>query len=283
MCKNKIFAQMINYYRLARLHQPIGIFLLWYPTVWALWIAYGRTPPLLAIIIFFLGTVLMRSAGCIINDIADRNIDLHVKRTQNRPLTAGQISLLEAFMVLLIFLVGALMILLCLPLKCFLYAFFALLITIIYPFTKRFFYCPQLFLGLAFSMGIPMAYEALNQPLNRSTFFLFILNFCWILAYDTEYALVDKADDILIGVKSTAIFFGKYDQWIIFLLHISMQLLWFTLVSPTSGFLIAWTAGGLTLIYQHRLLAANKNRYAPLAFRLNNYYGLILWLGIILK
>lgn len=274
------------YFRLARMDKPIGTLLLWYPTAWALWIANKGLPSLKLIILFLLGTFFMRSAGCIINDIADRHIDLHVARTKNRPLTSGEVNLTEAIVLLMLFLFGALLILIQLPYTCFYYAFFAIFITVLYPFCKRWIQAPQLILGIAFSMGIPMAYAASQGIYASSLWYLLAINVAWIIAYDTEYAMVDRRDDLLIGVKSTAVLFGRYDSFIIALLQFFLQLLWLCLsieLGFSSCFFITWTAASGILIYQHYLLSLREEKHYFQAFLLNNWYGLVMWVGIALS
>ncbi|STX28936.1 4-hydroxybenzoate-octaprenyltransferase [Legionella beliardensis] len=274
-----------SYYRLARFHKPVGILLLWSPTAWALWVANQGNPPIYLLILFLLGTVFMRAAGCIMNDIADRNIDLHVKRTCNRPLTAGEVGLNEAITLLISFLVASLIILIQLPVTCFYYALFALLVTFIYPFCKRFIQGPQLVLGIAFSLGIPMAFVASNSPFNKSIFYLLLINYAWIIAYDTQYAIVDRKDDLRIGVKSTAILFANYDRLAVGFLQLFFHTLWIPLVhflNLRSSFFSAWVVGAIILIYQQWLTIDRNEEKCLNAFSWNGWYGLIMWLAIIL-
>ena len=226
----------------------------------------------------------MRSAGCVINDIADRNIDKHVFRTKTRPLTSGEVSLQQAFLVLFGLLTLALIVLLLLPKACFYYALIALGLTTIYPFCKRWINAPQAVLGLAFSMGIPMAYVASNHPLNITTFLLIILNLAWVIAYDTQYAMVDKADDLKIGVKSTAILFGKWTQHIITALQILIQIIWMIIgiVNQCSLiFYVSWTIAIFVFIYQQMMIKKNEPEAYFRAFLSNGLYGLILWVGLV--
>ena len=272
-------------FRLMRFHKPAGIALLWLPTAWALWIANHGAPTLKLAIYFLLGTIFMRAAGCVINDIADRHIDKHVSRTKTRPLTTGEISLTEAWGLLLILLFAALYILLQLPIACFNYALIALLLTVIYPFCKRFIQAPQLVLGLAFSMGIPMAYAASGIKPNLCMLILFSLNFAWIVAYDTMYAMADKADDLRIGVKSTAIFFGRFDRLMIVLLQILFHGLWIVLALTqhySPWFYGAWILGSSVLMYQQILIRSREPSLCLRAFSTSSLYGVLMWLGIIL-
>lgn len=272
------------YWQIARFDKPIGIALLWFPTAWGLWLANHGHPPAKLVILFLIGTILMRAAGCVINDIADRNIDRHVIRTKNRPLTAGTINMAEAFLLLFLLFSGALSILFCLPPACFPYAITAVFISILYPFCKRFLAAPQLILGLAFSMGIPMAYVASAIPFNTTTWLLFFNNFLWIIAYDTQYAMVDRPDDLKIGVRSTAVLFAQYDKIVILCLQIVFHLMWFSIytnegVSPL--FYYYWLAASFILIYQNYLLASGKEENYFKAFKSNAYYGLLMWMACI--
>lgn len=274
------------YLRLMRFHKPVGILLLWLPTAWALWIANQGNPPLTLSLLFLSGTVLMRAAGCVINDIADRHIDLHVKRTQMRPLTSGEVSLIEAFALLFTLLFAALMVLLQLPKLCFYYALLAVFITFLYPFCKRFIQGPQLVLGVAFSIGIPMAYAASGKWPDSTMFCLLIINFMWIVAYDSQYAMVDREDDLRIGVKSTAILFADYDRIIIGILQILFHSLWLFLAISLNNFwsfFCCWLIAALLLGYQQKLIAKRQPAQCLQAFTSNNWYGSVMWLAIILN
>lgn len=274
------------YWRLMRLDKPVGIILLWLPTAWALWIANGGTPNIRLIIYFFCGTILMRSAGCVINDIADRHIDRHVSRTRLRPLTTGEIQLPQALLLLLLLLVGALSIVLQLPSACFYYGIAAVGITVLYPFCKRFFQAPQLVLGVAFSMGIPMAYVASGVKMTEMTLILWSLNFVWIVAYDTLYAMVDRPDDLRIGVKSTAILFAHYDRKIIAFLQLACHSLWLWLAIGLhfqSFFYVCWAIAFFNLCYQQYLMSLQTPDAYFKAFFSNTWYGGWLWLGLILQ
>ncbi|HZQ60600.1 MAG TPA: 4-hydroxybenzoate octaprenyltransferase [Casimicrobiaceae bacterium] len=199
------------YERLIRLDKPIGTLLLLWPTLSALWIAASGRPTITHIVVFTMGTLLMRSAGCAINDWADRHFDPHVERTKERPLAAGEIAPWEALVIaavlailafLLVLLTNRMTILMSLP---------ALAIAVIYPFTKRFFFLPQAFLGIAFSFGIPMAFSAVLDEPPPLAWWLLGINFFWVLAYDTEYAMVDRDDDVRLGLRTSAIAFGRLD------------------------------------------------------------------------
>lgn len=279
-------------YRLMRLDKPVGIFLLWWPTFWALWMVKAD---LIIMTYFALGTVLMRSAGCVVNDIADRHFDLHVRRTQHRPLTSGEISLEMAFAVLMVLLILALVVLLQLPKLCFYYALPALCLAVVYPFCKRFLPTPQAVLALAFSMGIPMAFAASGVQSNRSMFLLLLINILWVLAYDTIYACLDRADDIRIGVHSTARYWAKYDRQVIAGLQISLQCLWLILAFLEHvglSFYLAWFAGSINLGIQQyhlaRFFSTNPSSSIQArealglhAFKLNAWYGFWMGMGLI--
>lgn len=272
------------YLRLMRFHKPVGILLLWLPTAWALWLAYCGNPPLKIVILFFMGTVATRAAGCVINDIADRHIDLHVERTKTRPLTSGELSLTDALLCVGCLLVIALLVLLQLPTICFYYALLALLQMIIYPLCKRWIQAPQCVLGMAFSMGIPMAYAASGTGLNASMGLLLWINFCWIVSYDSQYAMADRVDDLRIGVKSTAILFAQHDRLIIGLLQILFHGSWLLLLPMLLDswiFWLYWGIAGLILCYQQKLIATRQPKDCLQAFVSNAWYGSVMWLAIV--
>ncbi len=274
------------YWQLARMDKPIGTLLLLWPTLWALWLASAGQPDWWALLVFTLGVFLMRSAGCVINDYADRHVDGHVKRTAQRPLPAGRLTTRQA---LLFFaaLVG-LSFLLVLTLNRFtiVLSLVGLLLAVLYPFMKRVTHLPQLVLGLAFSWSIPMAWAAVTADLAWSTWLLFMANATWTVAYDTYYAMVDRDDDVRIGVKSTAILFGRYDLRIIALLQLATLLLlllvgWLqALPWPFYGSLLI--AAGL--FAQQGWSARGRDRDACFrAFLANNWVGAVIFLGIFLS
>lgn len=271
------------YFRLMRLHKPIGIILLWLPVAWALWIAQHGAPSVKLLTIFFMGTVIMRSAGCVVNDIADRNIDKHVKRTHERPLASGEVGFIQALVLLIILLCLAFLVVIQLPIECFYFAIVALSVTILYPFCKRFLHAPQLVLGIAFSMGIPMVYVASNKPMDMSFILLFMLNFFWIIAYDTMYAMVDREDDLRIGVQSTAILFGVYDRLVILLLQLLMHSTWILLgllLHLSRSFYVLWFISSGFLIYQQMLIRRLDPKHCFLAFLNNTWYGVAMWIAL---
>lgn len=268
---------------LMRLDKPVGIFLLWFPIAWALCLAYPKWPPISITIWFALGTLTMRSAGCVINDIADRNWDGLVDRTQNRPLACGQISLPQALIVFILLMCLALVILVQLPKNCFYGALPAAFLTMLYPFCKRYLATPQLVLGLAFACGIPMVALASHSHWNLSWTLLMLITILWVLAYDTQYALADIEDDKQVGILSSARFFGKYVYLMIFLLQLSMHGLWIfygLILKLDWSWYIGWTLALAFGIHQKRLLLQNK----PLqAFKNNTWYGLYMWLLLLLS
>ncbi|MCC5791046.1 MAG: 4-hydroxybenzoate octaprenyltransferase [Legionellaceae bacterium] len=273
-----------RYWQLMRFDKPIGILLLWYPVAWALWLAAEGHPPLDLLFIFLLGTIVMRAAGCVINDIADRHIDRRVQRTRNRPLTTGELGVLQALFCFVFLLVLALLLLLTLPPACIKWAVAAVGITILYPFSKRFLSAPQLILGLAFSMAIPMVYTALSVPLSWNTWTLVLINLTWVVAYDTEYAMVDRQDDRHIGVRSTAILFGKADRAVIALLFFSGQMMWLVLAfwNAFSLFFYGfWVLANFVLVWQLILIYHRQPEDCFRAFLWNGWYGLSMWLALL--
>lgn len=276
---------MSAYFRLMRLDKPIGTLLLWIPTAWALWMANHGLPPLRLLAYFFLGTFVMRSAGCVINDMADRHIDTHVKRTQFRPLASHELSFSQAVLLLILLLVAALFIVLQLPITCLYDSFLALCITFIYPLCKRFISAPQLVLGFAFSMGIPMAYAASGVPMTADAYVLIFLNMAWIVSYDTMYAMVDREDDLRIGVKSTAVLFGRYDCSIILLLQMMVHASWLYLALSlhySSVFYIGWLLALIIIAYQQHQIRSRNASACFAAFSINGWYGLLIWVSQII-
>ena len=277
--------RLISYGYLIRLDKPIGTLLLLWPTLWALWLASSGVPDLSILLIFPAGTFLMRSAGCAINDYADRDFDRHVKRTQGRPVTSGKISGKEAVAV-----AGALALLAFLliqPLNTFTkqLSVLALLVAFIYPFTKRFFAMPQAILGVAFGFGIPMAYAAVLDFIPLEAWFLFIGNIFWAIAYDTAYAMVDRDDDLRLGLRTSAITFGQYDVVAIAISYgmLFLSQLWVAQLANLSNyFLLGWCAALACAIYHLKLVSTRHRDNCFKAFRHNNWLGGFLFLGIVL-
>lgn len=271
------------YEKLMRLDKPIGILLLLWPTLWGLWISsYGR-PNWVILWIFVLGTVLMRSAGCVINDYADRDFDKHVVRTQNRPLSSGQVSAKEALLLAAVLAFVAFELILPLDRLVILLSVPALLIAATYPFTKRFFAIPQAYLGIAFGFGIPMAYAANLGAVPPIAWVLLLANIFWAIAYDTEYAMVDRDDDIRIGIKTSAITFGKYDVLAVMGCYAAMLAI-LAGVGLRFKFGALYYAGLLAaagIMGYHYTLIKNRERDKCFkAFLHNNWVGAAIFAGI---
>jgi len=272
-----------QYIYLMRLHKPIGILLLLWPTLWALWLASSGRPASRLIFIFVAGVILMRSAGCIMNDFADRHFDGQVRRTKDRPLARGKIYVYEA--VILFLLLGGLALLLVLQLNrlTFMYALFGALITVMYPFMKRFTYLPQVGLGIAFTWSIPMVFAAQQGRLTWQAWFLFFTVLLWPIIYDTFYAMVDREDDLRIGLKSTAILFAQADRLIIgilqgvFLLALSAVGLFFHL---GIFYYLSLILAAILFAYQQHLIRREGTTGCFKAFLNNNWVGMIIFMGI---
>jgi 4-hydroxybenzoate polyprenyltransferase len=277
-------AKLNAYWRLMRADKPIGIFLLLWPCVWALWIASAGFPDLHIFVVFVLGVVVMRSAGCVINDYADRNVDGLVERSSTRPLVTGEVTEKEALFLFFLLLLFALILVLTLTWQTVLMSVVGLILATIYPFMKRYTHLPQVILGAAFGWSIPMVFVATGQPLNGVVWALYFANLAWTVAFDTQYAMVDKNDDIKVGVKSTAILFGQYDKLIILLLQILSLLLlttaalWLKLSWP---FYLALVISMGLFLYQQRLIRDRDRGLCFKAFLHNHYVGLVFALGII--
>ena len=265
--------------------KPIGILLLLWPTLWGMWFAAGGIPPPNVLLIFLTGTVLMRSAGCVINDYADRNFDPHVERTRNRPLAAGVIRPGEALLlaaVLMLMAFGLVLFLNPLTIKL---AFAAAALAIIYPFVKRVFPLPQAWLGVAFGFGIPMAYAAMWKNVPNAAWVMLVATMLWAIAYDTEYAMVDRDDDLKIGVKSSAILFGRGDVPGVMMFHALFLgvMTWFGWQQLRGGYYYAGlTVASLLVLWQYRLIRTRTRDGCFRAFLNNNWVGCIIFIGIAL-
>ncbi len=277
---------LLNYIHLLRLDRPIGIWLLLWPTLWALWFAAGGMPPLDLLAVFVAGTVLMRSAGCVINDYADRDFDPHVARTRERPIAAGRISPRSALVVFAVLCLLALAIAWHLSAAALWLSLPAVLLAASYPFAKRFHSLPQAHLGLAFSWGIPMAYAAVRDVVDwQQAGMLMAANLCWVIAYDTLYAMSDREDDLKIGVKSSAILFGRHDLLIVGLLHAAALLL-LAAVGYGTGRKVLYFAGlaaaGTCAVYEQWLARKRERAGCFAAFRHNTWFGLAVFGGLAL-
>ncbi len=277
--------RLISYAYLIRLDKPIGTLLLLWPTLWALWLASSGVPDLKILVIFVAGTFLMRSAGCAMNDYADRDFDRHVQRTHARPVTSGKISGKEAVVVAMILALLAFWLILPLNTYTKILSFFALLVAFIYPFTKRFFAMPQAVLGVAFGFGIPMAYAAILNDIPLEAWILFVGNIFWAIAYDTAYAMVDREDDMRLGLRTSAITFGQYDVAAIAVSYaiLFISQIWVAqLANLTNYFLVGWLIALACAIYHLKLISTRKREECFAAFRHNNWLGGFLFLGIVL-
>ena len=272
------------YAHLVRLDRPIGIYLLLWPTLWALWFAAQGTPPLGLVLIFAAGVVVMRSAGCAINDFADRDFDPHVQRTKHRPLAAGHITAKEAVMVFAILALVAFFLALQLNGLTIAFSVVALLLAASYPFMKRFHHLPQVHLGAAYAWSIPMAFTAVTGEMPSLVgWLLFAANVLWTTAYDTMYAMCDRDDDMKIGVKSSAILFGQHDRLIIAMLQLATLALLITVGLLTERVVLFWlglfVAGGFGL-YQQWLIRHREPLPSFRAFLNNHWLGMAVFLGL---
>jgi 4-hydroxybenzoate polyprenyltransferase len=273
------------YVQLVRLNKPIGILLLLWPTLTALWLASDGKPDWRLVVIFTLGTVLMRSAGCAVNDYADRDFDKHVKRTAQRPLTSGKIAAWEAVMVAAVLALISFALILPLNLLTKQLSVAAVLIAASYPYFKRFFAIPQAYLGIAFGFGIPMAFAAVLDTVPAAGWLLLIGNIFWAVAYDTEYAMVDRDDDLKIGIKTSAITFGRYDVLAVMLCYAVTFAI--TLVVGWQYGLRFWFLGGLLVavacaLYHYTLIRERDRMGCFAAFNHNNWLGAAVFAGIAL-
>ena len=272
-----------HYARLMRIDKPIGTLLLLWPTLWALWIAAEGWPPLHILAIFIVGTFLMRSAGCVINDYADRDFDGHVERTRNRPLATGAVSPGEALALAAGLSAAAFVLVLPLNTLTILLSVPALLLAGSYPFTKRFFAIPQAYLGIAFGFGIPMAFAAVTGTVPATGWLMLLANIFWAVAYDTEYAMVDRPDDLKIGIKTSAITFGRHDVLAVMLCYAAAFVL-LAVVGVLAGLGFAWYLGLVVACaiagYHYTLIRARERADCFKAFRHNNWVGGAIFAGL---
>ncbi len=281
-----IKSRLREYILLTRLNRPIGIYLVLWPTLWALWLAAEGLPDWLVLVVFIVGTVLMRSAGCAINDFADRKIDGHVERTRERPLARGAIRPIEAVWVFVVLSLIAFGLVLLMNTLTILLSFVAVFLAGSYPFMKRYTHLPQAYLGVAFGWAIPMAFAAQTGQVPLVAWVFFFANVFWALAYDTIYALCDREDDLKIGVKSAAVLLGRFDRIGIALMHAAtLGLLWL------GGLLLelAWpyyvglvVAAGFAL-YQQGMIRDRDRQLALAAFLNNHYFGMAVFFGIVIS
>lgn len=275
-----------EYALLMRLDRPIGILLLLWPTLWGLWWAARGWPRPQVLVVFVTGVVLMRSAGCVINDYADRGFDPHVERTQHRPLAAGRIGTREALALFVVLCLTAFVLVLTMNRLTIALSFAGALLAAGYPFMKRYTHLPQVFLGAAFGWAIPMAFAAETGAIPPVAWVLFMANLFWAVAYDTAYAMVDRDDDLKVGVKSTAILFGRFDRLMIGLAH-GVTLLLLAVAGGLAGFGMFYYVGLLVALglagYQQWLIRARDKQASFRAFVNNNWFGAAVFAGLWLE
>ncbi len=272
-----------NYKLLMRMDKPIGSYLLLWPTMWALWLASSGLPHWHLLLVFCAGVFVMRSAGCVINDYADRNFDGHVERTQSRPIVAGQVAPKEALALFLLLIGIGFLLVLQLNWQTIVLSLVGLLLAASYPFMKRFTYLPQFVLGAAFSWSMPMAFMATTQSLPGYMWLLYLANLTWTVAYDTMYAMVDREDDLKVGVKSTAILFGRWVRPVVALLQLITLILLVVvaqIVELSAIFYLSLAIAAVLFGYQQWLIRDSKGPLCFRAFLNNNYVGLSIFIGI---
>lgn len=281
---DRITDRMKQYWLLARFDKPIGILILLWPALWALWVASSGKPDFLVLTVICLGVVLMRAAGCVINDYADRDFDPHVERTKQRPIAAGKVSPKEALIVFVVLCLCAFGLVLLLNIYTILLSFIAAFLAASYPFMKRYTHLPQAYLGIAFGFAVPMAFSAQTDSIPPAAWVMYLAVVLWALVYDTMYAMVDKDDDLKIGVKSTAILFGAYDRQIMGVLQLVILGLLITVGQMAHagwpyyvGILIA---AGLSA-YQQKLIFHREKALCFKAFLNNNWFGLAVFAGLV--
>lgn len=275
-----------QYALLARLHKPIGIFLLLWPTLWALWIAAEGLPHLGVLTVFVLGVVLMRSAGCVINDYADREVDPRVNRTKDRPIAAGRVSADEAMLLFMALCFIAFLLVLTMNTFTILLSLGGLLLAAIYPFMKRYTHMPQIVLGMAFAWAVPMAFAAQTNSVPKIAWLIYVVTVLWAVIYDTMYAMADRADDLKIGVKSTAILFGDADRVIIGILQAMMVFALYLIGEQAqfgAEFNLAIIISIILMIYHQYLIRFRQPAMCIQAFLNNNWIGAVIFAGIMLS
>ncbi len=276
--------RIYQYSLLARLNKPIGIFLLLWPTLWALWIAAEGVPDLGVLTVFVLGVVLMRSAGCVINDYADREIDPRINRTKNRPIAAGRVSPDEAMLLFMALCFSAFLLVLTMNTFTILLSLGGVLLAGIYPFMKRYTHMPQIVLGMAFGWSVPMAFAAQTNSVPKIAWLIYVVTVLWAVIYDTMYAMADRMDDLKIGVKSTAILFGDADRVIIGILQ-AMMLFSLYLIGEQAqlgdAYNIAVLLAAVLMVYQQYLIRYRQPSLCISAFLNNNWLGLVIFVGIV--
>lgn len=279
----KLAQKLDAYERLMRLDKPIGILLLLWPTLWALWIAGYGHPNWILVWIFVLGTVLMRSAGCVMNDLADRKFDAHVERTQNRPLVTGEVSAREALMLAACLCLLAFGLVLFLNQRTIMLSFVALFLAASYPFSKRFIAIPQAYLGIAFGFGIPMAFAAQVDAVPPLAWWMLAANILWAIAYDTEYAMVDREDDRKIGIRTSALLFGRFDVVAIMLCYAAMLAILVgvgMMLGRKWPYYLGLAVAAAIALYHYSLIHQRESTRCFRAFLHNNWLGAAVFCGL---
>lgn len=286
MSKALLIDRLQQYWLLARFDKPIGILILLWPALWALWLASNGQPDTRVLIVITLGVVVMRAAGCVINDYADRDFDPHVERTRQRPIAAGRVTPKEALGLFVVLCLCAFGLVLLLNIYTILLSFVGAFLAASYPFMKRYTHLPQAYLGIAFGWAVPMAFSAQLNSLPVVAWILYLAVVLWALVYDTMYAMVDKEDDLKIGVKSTAILFGQYDRQVLAIIQLSILGLLIVIGRLQE---LAWpyylglvVAAGLS-IYQQKLIFHREKLACFNAFLNNNWFGLAVFVGLALN
>jgi 4-hydroxybenzoate polyprenyltransferase len=277
--------RIMQYWLLARFDRPIGILILLWPALWALWVASDGRPDLLVLTVICLGVVLMRAAGCVINDYADRDFDPHVERTSQRPIAAGKVTPKEALIVFIVLCLCAFGLVLLLNIYTIMLSFIAAFLAASYPFMKRYTYLPQAYLGIAFGWAVPMSFSAQINSIPAVAWVMYLAVVLWALVYDTMYAMVDKDDDLKIGIKSTAILFGDYDRHIMAILQLLIIGLLLTLGQMKQ---LSWSYYGGVLVaagfsvYQQKLIYHREKAQCFKAFLNNNWFGVAVFVGLVI-
>ena len=278
-------AMLVGYLHLMRLHKPIGIYLVLWPTLWSLWLAAEGIPSFDVLFVFIIGVILMRSAGCVINDFADRKIDGDVKRTKDRPLVTGLISAKQAITLFTILCTLAFILVLSMNTLTIYLSFGGVFLAFIYPFMKRHTHLPQVFLGAAFAWAVPMAYAAQTDSLPSIVWLIYMATLIWTVAYDTMYAMVDRDDDLIIGVKSTAILFGDSDRAVIAFLQV-LVVLTLCIIGQQAKlgqyFYLGVVVASVLFVYQQHLIRHRDRDACFQAFLNNNWVGFILFCALML-
>lgn len=286
MTLDRVLERGFQYFLLMRFDRPIGILLLLWPTLWALWIAAAGVPNGWVLTVFIVGVVLMRAAGCVINDIADRGFDPHVRRTRQRPIAAGRVTVKEALVLFVVLCLLAFALVLTLNGLTILLAFIGVFLAATYPFVKRYTHLPQIYLGMAFGWSVPMAFAAQTGAVPTVAWLVFIAKVLWATAYDTMYAMVDREDDLRIGVKSTAILFGDADRAIIAVIQamVLLVLLLIGLQVKLGGFYyFALLIAAALSVYQQYLLRDREPAACFRAFLNNNWFGMVVFAGLVMS